>query len=113
MHQHQYPSLPSTHSDTHIRSFSAALDGAEKPDLVDAYLSLENAASADEITAKLRAIREDFARFPGDTGSTEVQVAVLTARISSLADHLKIHRKDHNSRRGLQGLLNRRRSLLQ
>lgn len=91
----------------------AALVGAEKADLVNAFLSLENGARADTIREKLQAARRDFERFPGDTGSTEVQVAVLTARIYSLADHLTTHRKDHNSRRGLQGLLNRRRSLLQ
>lgn len=80
---------------------------------MDVYLSLDNSPRADHIQAKLQAVREEFARFPGDTGSSEVQVAVLTARIYALAEHLKTHRKDHNSRRGLQGLLNTRRSLLQ
>ena len=80
---------------------------------MDAYLSLDNSARAEQIRANLRAIREDFERFSGDTGSTEVQVAVLTAKIKSLAEHLTTHRKDHNSRKGLQGMLNRRRSLLQ
>ena len=74
---------------------------------------MDNAPHAEHIKAKLQGIREDFERFPGDTGSSEVQVAVLTARIYALAEHLTTHRKDHNSRRGLQGLLNRRRSLLQ
>lgn len=80
---------------------------------MDAYLSLDNGARADLLEAQLRAVREDFARFPGDTGSSEVQVAVLTARVKAVAAHLTTHRKDHNSRRGLQGLLNRRRALLQ
>ncbi len=80
---------------------------------MDAYLSLDNGGRADRITSQLRAVREDFERFPGDTGSTEVQVALLTARVKALAEHLTTHRKDHNSRRGLQGVLNRRRSLLQ
>ena len=47
-----------------------------------------------------------------DTGSTDVQVAVLTSRIRSLTDHLKIHKKDHTSRRGLLKLVGRRSALL-
>jgi small subunit ribosomal protein S15 len=52
------------------------------------------------------------ARGDGDTGSPEVQVALLTERISVLTEHLKIHKKDRHSRRGLFLLLGRRRSLL-
>lgn len=55
---------------------------------------------------------EDFKRGPGDTGSPEVQVALLSARISQLTDHFKIHKHDHHSRRGLLMLVNQRRSLL-
>lgn len=55
---------------------------------------------------------EDFKRAPGDTGSPEVQVALLSARISQLTDHFKIHKHDHHSRRGLLMLVNQRRSLL-
>jgi len=80
---------------------------------VEAYLSLENGPRAEYIRSQLQSIQEEFQRFPGDTGSTEVQVAVLTAKIKALAEHLTTHRKDHNSRRGLQGMLNKRRSLLQ
>ncbi|MCX6355422.1 MAG: 30S ribosomal protein S15 [Candidatus Aureabacteria bacterium] len=47
-----------------------------------------------------------------DTGSADVQVALLTARINELAEHLKIHKKDHHSRRGLLCLVGRRRKLL-
>ena len=47
-----------------------------------------------------------------DTGSPEVQIALLTARINELTEHLKKHKKDHHSRRGLLQLVNRRRSLL-
>ena len=47
-----------------------------------------------------------------DTGSTEVQVALLTARINHLTEHLKVHKKDHHSRRGLLILVGRRRRLL-
>jgi small subunit ribosomal protein S15 len=50
---------------------------------------------------------------PDDTGSTEVQVALLTARINDLTEHLREHRKDHHSRRGLLMLVGKRRRLLQ
>ena len=48
----------------------------------------------------------------GDTGSTEVQVAILTYRINDLNEHLKIHKKDHHSRRGLLKMVGQRRNLL-
>jgi small subunit ribosomal protein S15 len=54
----------------------------------------------------------DYATSEGDTGSPEVQVALLTARINHLTDHLKLHKKDHHSRRGLLQLVGRRRRLL-
>ena len=50
---------------------------------------------------KKQAIMAEYARTEGDTGSPEVQVAVLTARIQELTEHLKTHHKDHHSRRGL------------
>ena len=53
-----------------------------------------------------------FARTPGDTGSPEVQIAILTARILYLTDHLKEHKKDHHSRRGLLKMVGHRRRLL-
>jgi len=56
-------------------------------------------------------IRE-YATLEGDTGSPEVQVALLTARINHLTEHLRTHRKDHHSRRGLLQLVGRRRRLL-
>jgi small subunit ribosomal protein S15 len=55
----------------------------------------------------------DHARSDGDTGSPEVQVAVLSRRISELTEHLKAHPKDHHSRRGLLRLVGRRRRLLE
>ena len=57
-------------------------------------------------------IIEDNKRGANDTGSPEVQVALLTARIVHLTEHFKTHKKDHHSRRGLLKLVNRRRSLL-
>lgn len=54
----------------------------------------------------------EYATAEGDTGSPEVQVALLTARITHLTEHLKTHKKDHHSRRGLLQLVGRRRRLL-
>jgi len=54
----------------------------------------------------------DFGRVPNDTGSPEVQVALLSARIEHLTDHFKTHKQDHHSRRGLLKLVNQRKSLL-
>ena len=54
----------------------------------------------------------EHARGTNDTGSPEVQVALLTARIEQLTEHFKIHKQDHHSRRGLLQMVNRRRSLL-
>jgi len=61
---------------------------------------------------KKQEIVEKHGRAPGDTGSTEVQVALLTARINDLTEHLRGHRKDHHSRRGLLMLVGKRRRLL-
>ena len=60
---------------------------------------------------KLELIKE-FGRSDGDTGSPEVQIALLTERITHLTDHLKSHQKDHHSRRGLLMLVGQRRGLL-
>jgi small subunit ribosomal protein S15 len=54
----------------------------------------------------------DYQRGEGDTGSPEVQVALLTARINDLANHFRAHGKDHHSRRGLLRMVSRRRKLL-
>ena len=65
------------------------------------------------ITAERKsAVIYDYAVNKGDTGSPEVQVAVLTERILNLTEHFKIHKKDHHSRRGLLMLVSRRRKLL-
>ncbi|GGJ77161.1 30S ribosomal protein S15 [Pilimelia anulata] len=67
-------------------------------------MALDQAAKAD--------IRAEYATAEGDTGSPEVQVAVLTKRIAELTEHLKRHKHDHHSRRGLLLLVGRRRRLL-
>ncbi len=61
---------------------------------------------------KKQKIIDEYALTPGDTGSPEVQVAVLTARIEELTEHLKDHPKDHHSRRGLLKMVGKRRNLL-
>ncbi|MDO9600471.1 MAG: 30S ribosomal protein S15 [Azoarcus sp.] len=67
-------------------------------------MSLDIATKAQVVT--------DYQRAPGDTGSPEVQVALLTARINGLTGHFKEHGKDHHSRRGLLKMVSQRRKLL-
>ncbi|MEF3193449.1 MAG: 30S ribosomal protein S15 [Halothiobacillaceae bacterium] len=65
------------------------------------------------MTAEEKAkIVAEFGRNPNDTGSPEVQVAILTNRINQLTEHFAVHKKDLHSRRGLIGLVNQRRKLL-
>ena len=61
---------------------------------------------------KKQEIIKEFARTEGDTGSPEVQVAILTERITELTEHLKKNHKDHHSRRGLLKMVGKRRGLL-
>ena len=61
---------------------------------------------------KKQAIMAEYARTEGDTGSPEVQVAILTARINELTEHFKANPKDHHSRRGLLKMVGQRRGLL-
>ena len=58
------------------------------------------------------AIIKEYAIHEGDTGSPEVQIAILTKRIADLTEHLKTHKKDHHSRRGLLKMVGKRRNLL-
>ncbi|MHB1008922.1 MAG: 30S ribosomal protein S15 [Propionibacteriaceae bacterium] len=62
--------------------------------------------------ATKKKIIEDYAATPGDTGSPDVQIALLTKRISHLTEHLKAHKGDHHSRRGLMLMVGQRRRLL-
>ena len=66
------------------------------------------ALTADEKTQ----IINEYATHEGDTGSPEVQIAILTARINELTEHLKVHKQDNHSRRGLLKMVGQRRSLL-
>ncbi|MFG6333269.1 MAG: 30S ribosomal protein S15 [Lachnospiraceae bacterium] len=61
---------------------------------------------------KKQAIIAEYGRSEGDTGSPEVQVAILTARIQELTEHLKTNKKDHHSRRGLLKMVGQRRGML-
>jgi len=63
-------------------------------------------------TAQKQHIIEDYKRGPQDTGSPEVQIALLTARIQQLTGHFASHKQDHHSRRGLVRMVNSRRKLL-
>ena len=62
--------------------------------------------------AEKQAIMKEYATHEGDTGSPEVQIAVLTKRINDLTEHLKEHHKEHHSRRGLLKMVGHRRNLL-
>ncbi|MFT7625727.1 MAG: small subunit ribosomal protein S15 [Myxococcota bacterium] len=64
------------------------------------------------LSARKREIIEEFKTHEGDTGSPEVQIALLTERINYLTSHFKTHHKDHHSRRGLLKLVGQRRRLL-
>jgi small subunit ribosomal protein S15 len=63
-------------------------------------------------TATKKQIMTEYATVEGDTGSPEVQVALLTKRINDLTEHVKLHKHDHHSRRGLLQLVGKRRRLL-
>lgn len=60
----------------------------------------------------MQTVKQNFQRHAKDTGSSEVQVALLTSRVQELTEHLKVHSKDHASRRGLIMMVSRRRRLL-
>ncbi|WP_066873410.1 30S ribosomal protein S15 [Clostridium mediterraneense] len=62
--------------------------------------------------ARKEELIKKYGRHEGDTGSAEVQIALLTERINSLTDHLRTHKKDHHSRRGLLMMVGQRRGLL-
>ena len=70
------------------------------------------ALAVEEKAEIIQQMRDRFELDPNDTGSTEIQFALLTARIKQLTEHFKTHKKDHHSRRGLLILVSQRRSLL-
>jgi small subunit ribosomal protein S15 len=79
---------------------------------VDGDLSLKE--DLEMISKEKKAeIISQYGRKPGDTGSPEVQIAILTERITELTEHLKVNQKDHHSRRGLLKMVGKRRALLE
>jgi small subunit ribosomal protein S15 len=93
-----------------------AFPGRTDPKALKAWVFIEKAnlkGYAMSITAERKnALIKEFAQKAGDTGSPEVQVAILTERINNLTGHFKTHSKDNHSRRGLLKLVSSRRSLL-
>lgn len=85
---------------------------ANVPDHLKRALSLTNASQSEINKVQIARAIEEFQRFPGDTGSSEVQIAVLTQKIVYMTDHLKAHRKDKHSTRGLIAMVTKRRKLL-
>ena len=76
------------------------------------YLSFSHETVSFSDVISIWEIIAKYGRTPNDTGSPEVQIALLTARIVMLTDHLKMHKKDHHSRRGLLKMVGQRRGLL-
>ncbi len=79
---------------------------------LQSILSLSNASQRELSQAQVQKSIETFQRFPGDTGSSEVQIAVLTQKILHSTTHAQQHKKDHHSRRGLIAMVEKRRKLL-
>ena len=83
------------------------------PDLTLRYATAKIIKEVKDMTKEEKqAIMKEYAVHEGDTGSPEVQIAVLTKRISDLTEHLKVNQKDHHSRRGLHKMVGHRRNLL-
>ncbi|WP_375790371.1 30S ribosomal protein S15 [Amphiplicatus metriothermophilus] len=84
--------------------WTASRQGRHRPDAVERRMSITPERKAQLI--------KEFAAKPGDTGSPEVQIAILSERIANLTEHFKDHKKDNHSRRGLLKLVSQRRRLL-
>ena len=102
-------------------SESSSLAGREEPEIAPPNVSeqkfqtdgSEETEEGELISAETKKrVIEDFKRGDADTGSAEVQVALLTERLNELSEHFKVHKKDHHSRRGLFKIVSRRRRLL-
>ncbi|CAH0477487.1 unnamed protein product [Peronospora belbahrii] len=114
-----YIALPRVSADKSYR-FGLKLDELKAQDedeeaalaQLKAVLSLRNASQQELNKAQVATAIETFQRFPGDTGSSEVQIAVLTQKILHSTAHAQNHKKDHHSRRGLIAMVEKRRKLL-
>lgn len=94
---------------------SSSSKGAElptQPELVDQFLAAVKSSRRSLLHLRKLDITQEFQRAPGDDGSSEVQIALLTDKIRDMAEHFQKHKKDYHSMRGLQGMLNQRRKLL-
>lgn len=107
---HRPLSTPVSHREN-VLSADLANNAAIHP-AVRAALSLENASRSELNRVKVARCVEDFRRDVSDTGSPEVQVAVMTERIKSLTEHLKAHRKDKNTERSVVKLVSNRRKMM-
>lgn len=117
-----YVAPPKVTKDTYYRfgikldDPALATDGEEEESAaltqLKAVLSLQNASQHELNKAQIAKAIETFQRFPGDTGSSEVQIAVLTQKILHSTFHAQQHKKDHHSRRGLIAMVEKRRKLL-
>lgn len=81
-------------------------------DAVLRILSMRNANNKDKMKMAIRLAREEFQRFPGDTGSSEVQAAIMTVRIQNIASHVQENKNDHKNTRALRILVQQRQSIL-
>lgn len=93
---------------SYLRPFTRIYRFLQRISLLTAYQKKEK----DKMEINKQEIIAKFGRKEGDTGSPEVQIALLTARINHLTEHLKTHKKDHHSRRGLLQMVGQRRGLL-
>ena len=109
-HSYQLPEPVDTHTALRYRLTPEQVENL--PATLRPCLTLNNASQNEVNKVRIARAIEAFQRFPGDTGSSEVQIAVLTQKISYLTEHMQQHRKDVHSRRGLVGMVNKRKSLL-
>lgn len=102
--------------DTKIANYLTGFEHAianEGDDAMQKMYSLDNASSRQLVKAKIAKAITEFGEKPGDTGSTQVQVAVLHTKIVALSEHCNANRQDKHSRRGLEIMMEKRRKLLQ
>ncbi|KAG9411922.1 ribosomal protein S15 [Aphanomyces cochlioides] len=102
---------PASEEDLRMGFKKSQIEGV--PEEVVRSLSLENASQAELNKLAIQKAIAAFQRFPGDTGSSEVQIAILTQKIKRMTEHFRDHKKDNHSRRGLQAMISQRKKLLQ
>lgn len=89
-----------------------SLDPSSYREMVRKFKGVETASKAEINKIELARVRREHARWSADTGSSDVQIAALTAKIAYMTEHLKVHKKDKHSRLGLSQMLERRKKLL-